>query len=69
MVKAQKGSKDIVKIVHVTQWFNRNFTKLQEYFFVRKENKNSDFIQQIFSVSSLAQLMRVPWRRRRRIVE
>ncbi len=39
MVKAQKGSKDIVKIVHVTQWFNRNFTKLQEYFLCAKKKK------------------------------
>ncbi len=32
-LKAQKGIKDIVKIVHVTsQWFNLNFMKLLEYF-------------------------------------
>ncbi len=50
--KAQKCSKDIIKIVHVHQWFNLNFTKLWEYF-VCKENKNNDFIQQflLFRVS------------------
>ncbi len=32
MFKAQKGSKYIIKIVHVHQWFNLNFMKLQEYF-------------------------------------
>ncbi len=37
MFKAQKGNKDMVKIVHVTSVFNRNFMKLREYF-VCKEN-------------------------------
>ncbi len=33
MFKAQKGSKDIIKIVHVVhQWFNLNLMKLREYF-------------------------------------
>ncbi len=36
--KAQKGSKDIVKMWH--HWFNHNFMKLREQF-VCKENKKS----------------------------
>ncbi len=39
--KAQKCSKDIVKIVNFHQWFNHNF--------IRKEKKNNGFIQQFFS--------------------
>ncbi len=35
--QAQKGSKDIGKIVH--QWFNHNFTKLREYFLYAKKTK------------------------------
>ncbi len=37
MFKAQKGSKDIIKIVH--QWFNINFMKLWEYFLSAKKTK------------------------------
>ncbi len=32
-LKAQKGSKYIVKIVHVTSVFNLNFMKLGKYFY------------------------------------
>ncbi len=49
-IKVQKRNKEIVKIMW-HQWFNRNFTTLREYF-VHKENKNNDFIQQfVFSAS------------------
>ncbi len=30
LIKVQKRSKDIGKIIHVTSGFNRNFTKLRE---------------------------------------
>ncbi len=43
----RKHSKDIVKMYMWHLWF-----KLQEYFFVCKENKNNDFIQQFFSSAS-----------------
>ncbi len=33
-------TKDIGKIVHV-KWFDRNFTKLQEYFLCAKKTKNN----------------------------
>ncbi len=39
MFKAQKRSKDIVKIVHATSVFNRNFMKLREYFLCAKKTK------------------------------
>ncbi len=40
MIKARKGSKDIVKIVHVThQRINGNFMKLREYYLWAKKNK------------------------------
>ncbi len=42
--KAQKGSKDFVKTVHVTSVSNRNVMKQQGYLFMCKENKNN-FIQ------------------------
>ncbi len=44
--RPRKVVKYIVKTVHVTSVVQRNFIKLQEYFFVCKENKNNDFIQQ-----------------------
>ncbi len=50
-IKVQKRNKEIVKIMW-HQWFNRNFTKLREYF-VHKENKNNDFIQQFVSSAAL----------------
>ncbi len=46
MFKAQKGSKDIVKIVHVTSEVQPQFYKGTRILFVCKENKNNDFIQQ-----------------------
>ncbi len=42
MFKAQKGSQDIIKIVHV---FKHNVMKLPEYFFVSKENETKKTIQ------------------------
>ncbi len=42
-LKAQKDSKDIVKIVMWHQWFNRNFIKLWEYFLCTKETKTNMF--------------------------
>ncbi len=41
---------DIIKMWH--QWFNYNFTKLREYF-LYKENKNNDFIQEFFFKKNL----------------
>ncbi len=47
MFKAQKGAKDIIKIIHVWhQWFNLNSVKLLEYFLCAKKN---NFIQQFFN--------------------
>ncbi len=37
--KAQKCSKDIMKIVMWHQWFNLSFTKIQVYFFVQRKLK------------------------------
>ncbi len=47
--KAQKRSKDIVKIVHVTSLVQPEFDETTRILFVHKENKNNDFIQQFFS--------------------
>ncbi len=49
MIKAQKRSKDIVKITHVTSGVNDNFSKLRDCILCAKENKNNDFIQQFVS--------------------
>ncbi len=64
MFKAQKRSKDIIKIVLVTSWFNRNFIKLQEYFFCAKKHEYNDFIQWflLVYVSIWHAFMRVPQR-------
>ncbi len=66
MFKAQKGSKDIVKLVHVTSFFQPEFYENKRILFVRKENKNKDFIQQflLFRVSLWCTFTRVPWRTR-----
>ncbi len=63
--KAQKGSEDIVKIIHVTSVV-RNFMRI---IFVCKENKINDFIQQfpLFRVSLTRAFTRVP--RRMRVVQ
>ncbi len=42
--KAQKGSKDIVKKVHVTSVDQPQFYEATRILFVHKENKNNDFI-------------------------
>jgi len=59
--KAQKGSKHIVKIVHVT--ISGNFMRI---LFMRKENANNDFIQQclLFHVSFQHVFTRLPRRMR-----
>ncbi len=44
--KAQKGSKDIIKIVHVTSVVQPLFYKATRILFVGEENKNNNFIQQ-----------------------
>ncbi len=43
--KAQRGSKDIIKIVHVSFVVQLKFHEAMRIFFVYKENKNN-FIQQ-----------------------
>ncbi len=45
MFKAQKGSKDNDKIVHVTSVVHLQFYEAMRILFVCKENKNTDFIQ------------------------
>ncbi len=47
MIKAQKRSKDIVKIVHVILVVQPSLYKATRILFVSKENKNDDFIQQL----------------------
>ncbi len=47
--QAQKRGKDIVKIVHVTQWFNLNFTKLREYFLCAKKTEITSLFNNFFS--------------------
>ncbi len=56
--KAQKGSKDVVKIVHVT-----SVVQATSQIFNSKENKNNDFILQflLLPVSLWYVFMRVPW--------
>ncbi len=49
MIKVQKRSKDIGKIIHVTSGVQLEFYEATRILFVRKENKNSDFIQQFVS--------------------
>ncbi len=44
--KAQKGSKDIIKIVHVTSVAQPQCYEATRILLVCKENKNNDFIQQ-----------------------
>ncbi len=46
MVKAQKGSKGIN---NHHQWFNRNFTKLREYFLCAKKTKIMTLFNDFFS--------------------
>ncbi len=43
-IKAQKSSKDIVKIIHVTSGVQPQFYEATRLLFVCKENKNNDFI-------------------------
>ncbi len=49
-----KGSKDSIKIVHVTsQWFNPNFMKLREYFLCAKKTKITNLFNNFFSSVSV----------------
>ncbi len=48
----QKCRKYIVKIVHVASVVQPQFYKATRIHFVRKQNKNNDFIQQFFSFKS-----------------
>ncbi len=48
-VKAQKSMKDIVRIVHLSSVVQSEFNEATRILFVRKENKNNDFIQQFVS--------------------
>ncbi len=59
--KAQKGSKDIVKIFHVTSVVQPLFYEASRIFYVRKEIKNN-FIQQflLFCVSLRCAFMTIP---------
>ncbi len=45
MLKTQKGSKEIVKIVHVTSVLQPQFYKATRILLERKNNKNNDFHQ------------------------
>ncbi len=49
MFKAQKGTKNINKIVHVTSVVQSLFYEATRILSVRKKNKNNHFIQQFFS--------------------
>ncbi len=49
MIKVQKRSKEIGKIIHVTSRAQTSFLRSYENIFVCKENKNKDFIQQFVS--------------------
>ncbi len=51
-VKAQKSMKGIVKIVHLPSVVQSEFYEATRILFVRKENKNNDFIQQFVSSAS-----------------
>ncbi len=64
MLKAEKGGKDIVKIVHVASVVQHSFHKATRILFVCKENKTNDFIRQflLFRVSLRHAFMRVPQR-------
>ncbi len=60
--KAQKGIKDIVKIVHVTSLFQPQCYEATRILFVCKENKMNDFFQQflLFRVSLHCAIRTVP---------
>ncbi len=49
MINVQKYSKEIGKIIHVTSGVQPSFYKATKILFVRKENRNYDFIQQFVS--------------------
>ncbi len=51
-VKAQKSMKDIIKIVHLPSVVQYEFYEATRILFMRKENKNNDFIQQFVSPAS-----------------
>ncbi len=68
--QTQKHSKNIIKTVNVTSVAQAWFYEALRILFVCKENKNNDFIQQLFSSSShLPQRAAIVESNRRRIVE
>ncbi len=63
--KAQKGSNNINKIVHVKSVVQPQFYKATRLLFVHKENKNNNYIQQfILCVNLRHAFTRVPQRMR-----
>ncbi len=57
-IKAQKRSKDIIKVIHLALVVSLKFYKATRILFVRKENKNNDFIQQfVFSASPYSAIL------------
>ncbi len=51
-VKVQKSMKDIVKIVHLPSMVQSEHYEVTKILFVRRENKNNNFIQQFVSSAS-----------------
>ncbi len=51
-VKAQKRSKEIIKIVHVTSVVQPVFYEATRILFVRKKKQNNEYIQQFISSES-----------------
>ncbi len=51
-VKAQKRSKEIIKIVHVTSVVQPVFYEATRILFVRKKPQNNEYIQQFVSSES-----------------
>ncbi len=57
-IKAQKRSKDIIKVIHLALVVPLKFYKATRILFVRKEKKNNDFIQQfVFSASPYSAIL------------
>ncbi len=60
--KAQKGCKDIIKIV-CHQWFNRNVMKLRKYFLHAKKTKitNKNLLNVLTTFLGLARVCQLHW--------
>ncbi len=52
MIKAQIRSKEVVKIIHVTSVVQPLYYEAMRILFVRKVNKNNDFIERFVSSAS-----------------